>query len=92
MKNTTKLEQLQVDTNKIGFIKSYPILNQLDITPKQKELIELFSISHEKQQAFINSVFALIVFGMTFNQYPNYECKMHYTIYQLNIWKHSFPI
>jgi hypothetical protein len=55
MKKTTKLEKLQKEINKIGFIKSYPILGKLDITPLDRLLIELvLSYQDNKQELYMN--------------------------------------
>jgi len=41
-------------------------------------MLDLFSMSDDKHPAFTNSVFVLIVFGMTFNVYPPGKYKVHY--------------
>ena len=47
-----KMEKFQSEVNKIGFIKSYPFLNFLDITFKQRELVELILSYQENGKSF----------------------------------------
>ena len=55
MKKTTKLEKLQKEMNNITFIKSYPILGKLDITPIDRLLIEvILSYQDNKQELYMN--------------------------------------
>ena len=48
----SKAEKLQSEINKIGYIKSYPFFNCLDITFKQRELLELVLSYQDNDKSF----------------------------------------
>ena len=61
-----KLEKLQESTNGIRFIKSFPILNKLNIRPTEVKIIELvLSYQDNNQQFFMNysDIAELLVIG-----------------------------